>query len=275
MSPSTRRTAAIIVWSIIGTVACGGGSASPTSPTATATASTTSTTTSTSTTGAATSGPTTWSFNGSTWVASGTPPACTTPLTFELPVDLAKVTSILYPGQTRGEYKPHGGFRFDGAGTTNDIAVSMPMAGTIYRGARYLTGGEIQYEFDFINDCGLMHRLGHLRDLSPKFAALAATLPVAVEGDSRTTNFAAGLTVAAGERVATAVGLRTTSNAFLDWGVYDLRQRNAASANPQWLAAHPGDLAPYAICWLDNVTSSVKALPPADPTAGRTSDFCK
>lgn len=272
-----NRTATIIVWSVLslGTFGCGGGGSAPTSPSSTSTSTTTTTTT--PTTPATT--PVTWNFNGSAWAASGTAPACPSPLNLSLPVDLSRVTSILYPGQTRGEYKPHGGFRFDQPGQANDVAVTVPMASTIFRGARYLVGGEIQYEFDFISECGLMHRIGHLRELSARFAALAATLPAAVEGDSRTTNFPAGLTDTAGEGLGTAVGLRTTNNVFFDWGVYDLRQRNSASANATWFAAHPGELAPYAICWLDVLSSAnsaaVRALPPADATAGRTSDLCR
>jgi len=29
---------------------------------------------------------------------------------------MSRVTSILYPGQVRGDYKAHGGFRFDQPG---------------------------------------------------------------------------------------------------------------------------------------------------------------
>ena len=77
----------------------------------------------------------------------------------------------------------------------------------------------------------------------------------------------------AGETIATAVGFRTTNNAGVDWGVYDLRQRNAATA------ARSGELAPFGTCWLDLMSASnnaiVRALPPGDATQGRTSDYCR
>jgi len=184
-----------------------------------------------------------WEYNGQTWKASGIPPPCPNPLTFKTPVNLSRVTSILYPGQTRGSaYKPHGGFRFDAAGETGDITVVAPMVSTVYRASRDLDNGEIQYMFNFINACGILHRLGHLRDLSPRFQQIAASLPPAVEGDSRTSPVAAGQNVAVGETIATTVGYRS-ENFSLDLGVYDLRARNEASADPGWLAQHPGEQA--------------------------------
>ena len=119
---------------------------------------------------------TTWLFNGSAWQASGTPGACPSPLV-QAPLDLSKVTSILYPGQTRGgDYKAHGGFRLDGAGQTSQVNVTAPIAGSVVRGARYIEHGVVQYLFDVIHPCGLMMRMDHLLTLSPKFAAIADTL---------------------------------------------------------------------------------------------------
>ena len=221
-----------------------------------------------------------WEYNGQAWEASGTPPPCPTPLTFGTPVDLTRVTSILYPGQPRsGDYKPHGGFRLDGPGETGDITVVAPMATTVYRAARYLANGEVQYMFGFINACGILHRLDHLRNLSPRLQQIAASLPPAVEGDSRTTVVAAGQNVAAGETLATSVGVSSSANFFLDWGVYDLRARNEVSANPAWLAGHPGEFASYAICWFDHLSAGdaalVRSLPPADGRSGAMSDYCR
>ena len=219
-----------------------------------------------------------WMYNGQAWQASGIPPSCPTPLTFAVPVNLSRVTSILYPGQTRGVwYKPHGGFRFDAPGETGDITVVAPMAATVYRAARYLVNGEVQHMFDFINACGVLHRLDHLRDLSPRFQQIAASLPPAVNGDSRTSPVSAGQYVARGETIATTVGFRS-GNFFFDWGVYDLRTKNEPSANLTWLAQHSGELAPYAICWLDHLSprdrAIVRSLPPADSQSGARSDYC-
>ena len=120
-----RTRLSIIVWSIAVTAACGGGGgSSPTSPS-------TSTSTSTGSTGGTGGGSTatvTWAFGGSSWTASGTAPSCPSPLTFTLPVDVSKVTAVLYPGQTRGgNYKAHGGFRF-ADGTNTAITVTAPMS---------------------------------------------------------------------------------------------------------------------------------------------------
>lgn len=262
-----RLAPTIIVWSSLA-VACGSGGSSPTGPSDTGQSATSS-----SSNGFA------WNYTGTAWQASGTPQACPSPFTLSMPVDLAKVTSILYPGQTRGgDYKPHGGFRLDRAGQTNDVAVNAPFSGMLFRGVRLTVDGEIQYAFDVIHPCGVMFRLGHLRELTPRFQAFADTLPAAREADSHTTTFPAGTLVSAGEAIATAIGIRANNNVFVDFGVYDLRQRNASASDPSWFAAHNNDIAPYAVCWFDWLSASdsatVRALPSADGVMGRTSDYC-
>ena len=248
-----------LLWAGV-SVGCGGSdSSSPTGPS-----------------GAITAG---WEYNGQTWQAVGTPPPCPAPLVLTTPIDLSRVTSILYPGQIRsGGYRPHGGFRLDGPGETGEITVVAPMEGTVYRAARYLGSGEVQHMFDVLNACGILYRFDHLRDLSPRLEQIAASLPTAVAGDSRTSLVAAGQTVTAGETLATSVGFRS-GNVFLDWGVYDLRAQNDASANPAWLAQHPGEFAPYAICWFDNLVPAhadiVRGLPAADGRSGAMSDYCR
>lgn len=209
----------------------------------------------------------------------GTPPTCPSPLNLPLPVDLSRVTSILYPGQVRGDYKAHGGFRFDMSGQTTAVEVRAAMAGRVTRAARYLASGEIQYTVDIENDCGIMFRYGHLRDLPSKIQAIMDTLPPAVELDSRSTRIT-GVTVSAGEVVATGVGLRDADrNVFLDFGVYDLRQRNAISADAAWFASHNNDTAPYGTCWFDLLSTAdaarVRSLPAADGVMGKTSDYCR
>ncbi|MFM8535379.1 MAG: hypothetical protein ACKOEC_17615 [Acidimicrobiia bacterium] len=189
---------------------------------------------------------------------------------------MSRVTSILFPGQVRGgNYKPHGGFRFDGSGQTNAATITAAMDASVFRGARYLESGQVQYLFDFINACGYMFRLDHLRELSAKFQAIANGFPAAAEGGSQTTTVS-GQTVTAGETIATAVGF--TNNVSVDFGVYDLRQRNSASGDPAWLAGHPGELASYAVCWFDLLPSAdaarVRSLP-ASTNDGRVSDYCR
>lgn len=215
-----------------------------------------------------------WYFD-SEWKSSKTPPKCDDPLILETPVDLNLVTSVLYPGQIRGgDYKPHGGFRFDNS-QNNKISVTAPIDGYLVEGSRYLVNGEIQYTFDIINNCGIKYRFGHLYVLTPKFLEIAEKFREPVEGDSRTTKVDP-VFVEKGELIATEIGL--TENYFFDWGVYDLRQKNKASEDPKWAKEHPNDQEQYAVCWLDLLgqedSVKVKELPGADGVSGKQSDYC-
>lgn len=232
--------------------------------------------------GRVSSGSVRWQQTATGWQAVGTPPACADPLNMPVPANLKLATSILYPGQERGgNYKPHGGFRFNNS-KNSDITVTAPLTGNVVQAARYLVNGETQYMFDVMTDCGIMYRLGHLLTLAPKFASIAATLPAATEGDSRTQSINPPVAVTAGETVATAVGVTVGGvNTFFDFGVYNYNAKNAVSADAAWAAKHTNDttLAPYAVCWFDLLLAAdeaaVRALPAGDPTSGKTSDYCK
>ena len=67
-----------------------------------------------------------------------------------------------------------------------------------------------------------------------------------------------------GETIGTAVGFlayqNSEENFSLDWGVYDLRERNDASADPVWLAQHPGEFPAYGICWFDYLSQETARL---------------
>lgn len=219
-----------------------------------------------------------WEYSNVGWKAKGNAPECDNPVVLKSPVDLAAVTEILYPGQVRGEYKPHGGFRL-GKATSNTATVTAPMDAYIVDGSRYLEQGEVQYMFDFVNSCGVMYRLDHLLTLGEKLQKIADTLPAAQPDQSQTTNINPPVAVSAGETLATAVGHTVNNNVSFDWGVYDLRQKNAASADSAWAASHDAQLAHYAVCWFDWLSaadsSTVKSLPAGDPTSGKTSDYCK
>ena len=234
--------------------------------------------------GAAASAPSSgilWTPTADGWRANGNPPRCPSPLALNAPVDVSKVTSILYPGQTRGgNYKPHGGFRFD-SNADNVVAVRAPMAGSVVLGARYLVSGEVQYTFDIMSPCGIMNRLGHLLELAPRMQAIAAKFPAPLENDSRTTFVSPPVPVTAGELLATKVGVTKPSfNVFLDWGLFDYRTSNASAANSAWAAQHANDLAltGHALCWLELLPSAQKArvtsLPAGDPGSGKSSDYC-
>jgi hypothetical protein len=184
--------------------------------------------------------------------------------TLQPPVDTANVTSVLYPGQYRGgDYKNHGGFRFDGR-KTNDVIVKAPISAKLTKAGRYIEIGEVQYIFIFKTTCGLTYRFDHLLTLTPKFQAVADKLPEAVEGRSNYVAVRPAIEVETGEIVATAVGFRQRNqpspNVSLDFGVY-LKDGD------------PG------LCWLDLLppedASRLKILPGGDSQSGKSSDYCR
>ena len=201
--------------------------------------------------------------------------SCPTPL-LQTPVDLSKVTSILYPGQERGgNYKAHGGFGFDKA-TDNLVTVKIPLSGKITRVVRYREMGEIQYLFEFEGNCGVSFRFDHLRKLTAKFEAVVSAFPI--KEDTRTDLVSPPVAVMVGEVIATEVGF--LNNVSVDFGVYDMRQKNEASKNPTWASAHsqfPADS--YGVCWLNSLPQAdsvvVNLLPSRDGKNGKTSDYCK
>ena len=211
---------------------------------------------------------------------------CPDPFIFRLPIDISKATSVLYPGQVRGDdYKAHGGFRFD-TSQNDEIIVTAPYDAQVVAGGRYPVNGEIQYVFDFAHPCGIQYRLGHLLTLSPKFQAIAEKFPLNEEGNSRTTQIRSRIDVKQGEVVSTAVGMTKSNdpnfrgpNTFLDWGVYDYRQKNEAAQNPTWTAEHPFPTYQYGVCWFDWINPEdrdrVLTLPSSDLKHGKESDYCK
>lgn len=222
-----------------------------------------------------------WQQSETGWTASGQAPACPIQPMMEAPANLSLATAILYPGQVRGgNYKPHGGFRFDNS-ENDDIAVRAPLDGYVVRGSRYLELGEVQYAIDIMHNCGIMYRFDHLRVLSSALQAIADTWPEPSDGSSQTTMVNPPLVVAQGAVLATSVGFQQTNNASFDWGVYDFRNENEASQLAEYQAAHQQDreLSWHAVCWFDWLPSAdaarVKGLPAGDPTSGTRSDYCK
>lgn len=221
-----------------------------------------------------------WEFDGEKWHSLTPAPACPSQIVMQSPVDLTLVSSILYPGQYRGgNYKPHGGFRFDGR-RNSDVSVVAPFDATLTVGSRYIEQGEIQYVLWFENTCGIAYRFDHLLTLTPNIQKLADTLPAAKPDDSRTTRFAAPLPVKAGDVIATAVGFSKNQNVSVDWGVYDLRQTNVASKNSDFAAKHADEKSQtfYALCWFDllpaDLAQKIRALPASGPEA-KNSDYCQ
>lgn len=191
--------------------------------------------------------------------------SCPDPLVLQTPVDIDRVTGILYPGQERGgHFKWHGGFRFDGS-AFDEIEVRAPLDAKITDASRYIEQGKVQYMFDFQTDCGLRYRFDHLVTLSPKLEEVAKNLPEPKADDSRTSRVSKDVFVVTGEVIATAVGYE--ENVFVDLGVYDTRGKNPF-----------GNFQENAICWFDLLPASdsarIKSLPLSGPE-GSKSTICK
>lgn len=184
--------------------------------------------------------------------------------TLQSPVNVDDVTSVLYPGQTRGgDYKAHGGFRLD-ALNSNDVVIRAPISAKLVKAGRYIEIGETQYIFIFETNCGLTYRFDHLLTLTPKFQAVADTLPPAKEGRSDFVSVDPKTEVMTGETIATAVGFRHSNegklNVSFDFGVYLDRYDQG-------------------LCWLDLLpeedASQLKELPGGDYQSWKISDYCK
>lgn len=222
----------------------------------------------------------TWTQTDSGWKPSAKPPECPQQPMLISPVDTNLVTAILYPGQERGgDFKPHGGFRFDRT-DGNNVVVKAPLDAVITVGSSYLEGGEIQYLFEFMNSCGIAYRFDHLRVLSDKLQKIADTWPKPTEGDSRTHTVDGKITVKQGEILASKIGFLVTSNASVDFGVYDYRQENEASKSSEFRKEQESEKsqAYFAVCWFDWLPSQdaviVKSLPAGDGKNGKTSAYC-
>jgi len=223
----------------------------------------------------------TWGYDGTKWSNSGKQLQCPSPFFSLLPVDINKVSGILYPGQVRGnDFKAHGGFRFD-KNPDNAIRVQLPIDAHLWRGSRYIESGEVQYILDFIAPCGILIRFDHLLTLSPEFMSIVeADLPVAKENESRTYFFKTQRFYNSGTVIASEVGFKKTKNVSLDFGVYDLRQQNEASQNSTWASKYSSkkETAYYGICWLNEIAQNDKRILlslDGFGVEGITSDYCK
>ena len=225
-----------------------------------------------------------WMFDGNIWKVNGSIPTCPDPLVFPAPVDVKLASGILYPGQIRGgDYKPHGGFRFDNR-DTNDIEVSAIMDGYLYKASKYLEDGEQQIIIFYINDCGIMVMHDHLLTLSPKLEKALSLIPQNKEGDSRTTNFEQKVLIKKGDVIATEIGLKDykgQKNIGVDFGLYDLRQTNGVVFDTNFRKRFPmiDEYGTHAVCWLDYLEQSDKRVVKnplgAVGASGTSSDYCK
>lgn len=218
--------------------------------------------------------------DGGAWAHSGTPPACPSQPILATPVDISLATSILYPGQVRGNaFKAHGGFRFDNQ-PNNDIVVTVPLDAKLLRGSKgnFAEHGEVQYGFEFINSCGVWYDFGHLHTLSPQFAAYAKDLPlISDHAQQQLYDIPGTPAVKKGDVIATQVGIVHTKNVIVEMQVNDVRQPNGKTIRPAW-SKYTDQFDHYGICWLDWLpavdSARAHALRGGDSVSGKQSDYC-
>ncbi len=193
------------------------------------------------------------------WKPAETPvPTCPVQPMMASPSDMGYLTLVQYPGQPRdGRYKTVGTLHFRGI-ANDQVEVKAPMDATVLRGARYKVGGEMLYSFDFVNSCGIMYRLGHLKTLTSAMEALANAFPETAD-DSKMTALPDGIVVMAGERIASAVGVASQSKTFYDFGIYDLRAPNSLSQNADYVNQNGREVAGHGVCWFDWIPTAEAA----------------
>ena len=218
-----------------------------------------------------------WSFEGTTWSPNGPPPDCSEPFVVQTPVDINIVTAALWPGQVRGGYVAHGGFRFD-ANDDNNVTVRAPTGSHLVQASQYLESGEKQYLLFFSVPCGFFYRFDHVRILSAKLADALKELPAATPGDSRTTYINPPVSIEQGEVVGTSIGI-SLSNIFVDFGLYDVRTPNNVIPNPDWADLYAADIefGHFGVCFFDYLPADHGEIMRSLPTGieGKTSDYCE
>ncbi len=218
-----------------------------------------------------------WSFSGSSWTSNGVVPPCDAPFVLQTPVDITQAVGALRPGQVRGVYKGHGGFRFDES-TEGNIEVRAPVGGYLVQASQYLEQGERQYLLFFSVPCGYFYRFDHIRTLSPEIERALSTLPPATEGDSRTTYIQPPIWIDQGELLATQIGILPT-NIFVDFGLYDVRKPNGVAPDSSWIDMYKSDIqfGHYGVCFFDFLPNNdgkiIRSLPAG--IEGKKSDYCK
>jgi hypothetical protein len=224
-----------------------------------------------------------WHYNSAQnkWLPNGTPPACADPVLGRSPVDLTKVTAVLYPGQYRGEsYNANGGFRFDDS-SSDDIEVFLPINAKLARLSSYIENGDQQYSLFFINPCGIAVKFDHLLKLSDTYQAIVDRLRPNATVNSAVVPVEPQIAAKKGDRVAEAVGLPSERSVSVDFGVYDLRTPNKISQQSKWTYYHTVFKSTewFGVCWFDLLPGDDKdklkdlLSSSFDPTA--KSDYCQ
>ena len=219
------------------------------------------------------------------WSPSSTPPKCG-PLEdmFDVfPLDIAVVDEFTPPGRPGGDgsyYISHGHLRSHN--TPHDqITVKFPAEGfSLYAASRRLqdysvhgktSTDEEQVKLHFHHPCGIKIMIDHIAQITDRWSEITASVPVLVN-DSRETFMPDGqYLVESGEVLGYAIGHST--NTYLDFGVYDLREKNNVSEImerdfPQYAAT-----ASHGICWANLFGAETQKL--LEGKAVSSSDFCE
>lgn len=230
-----------------------------------------------------------WEYNPSRpdvgwyWAREGTPPACPEPLVLESPIDVNLVTGILYPGQVRGDgpkdFKPHGGFTLK---PNSKIEIKAPMDGYLVSVAKFTDEFGYHVGLTFQHPCGIQFGGGHWGALPPDIQAVVDKVPLKGFKESQTEPIIPPYFVKKGQVIVTGLQEKAhPERPGFDWGVADLRKRNAASKDPRFQELY--GYAPwntyYGVCWLDLLPPEQQAvlrpLPGVDGKQGKNSEYCK
>ena len=195
------------------------------------------------------------------------------------PIDTSVITQFARPGRTGFNstiYIAHGALRADD--TKHDtVTVSFPASGFSLHAVNrrvetYIESDEEQIKLEFIHPCGILVRLDHLAQLSPKWLDIIDNIPVTSDSHLTFTQQNVHL-VELGEVLSNGIGHPT--NTYLDFGVYDLRQKNkiAEYISESW-PEYVGT-ADHGVCWSSFFGVETQELLEKLPAgAVSTSDYC-
>ncbi|MFZ9629189.1 MAG: hypothetical protein ACO3C1_07535 [Ilumatobacteraceae bacterium] len=235
--------------------------------------------------------PVSWSWDeaSASYVPTGTPPECPSPLIDEgALLDLGAVQSKLLPGQVRdGEYLVNGTFRWSGPDQPypTDVVITMPFDGYVTGAWQFLKSGVYLFGLNIVHPCGLMVRLSKMHDPSPEVkSALLDALGEAREKDSRETFYNPGIWLPKGTVLATSVGVPPPNDqpdvvgAQLDVAILDLRARNPQIPDDFDFTQWSGSAAPqyvfFQVCFYqgDYLSANEQAIIESLPLGGGSPD---
>ena len=183
----------------------------------------------------------------------------------------------MWPGQQRGAYVAHGGFRFGESGA-DDVTVRAPIDSHLVQAGRYFEGTDEQYLLFFSVHCGFFYRFDHVRTVTDRIAEALEDILPPTTNSSRTYYLNPPLAIELGEIVGTSVGI-APSNIFVDFGLYDVRSPNNVVPNPAWadLFAADKEFGHYGVCFFDYLPGTdgqtMRSL--LTGKEGTTSDYCE